>query len=102
MHAGLRVPDSAFIRAACRRHGGAVALTSANLSGSESPTRTGDFRGLWPECAGVFDAGEVGTDRSGSTIVDLAAAGRFRVLRRGCAHEGVRRVLQRHGLTEQL
>ena len=96
------MPDSAFIREVCRRHGGAVALTSANVSGSESPICINDFRGLWQECAGVFDAGEVGTERSGSTIVDLAVAGRFRVLRPGCAHEEVRHVLQCYGLAEQL
>ncbi len=100
--AGIRVPDSAFIRAVCAAHGGAVALTSANLSGAHSPTCAEDFRELWPECAGVFDAGRVGDDRSGSTIVDLSAPGEFRLLRPGCALERVRGVLHAHGLRERM
>ena len=35
--AGVRVPDHGFTREVCRRAGGALALTSANLSGSTSP-----------------------------------------------------------------
>ena len=36
-HAGIRVPDSAFVRQVCRKLRRAVALTSANLSGEPSP-----------------------------------------------------------------
>ena len=100
--AGIRVPDSAFIRAVCRAHGGAIALTSANLSGAHSPTCVEDFRALWPECAGVFDAGRVGDDRSGSTIVDLSVPGEFGVLRAGCVLEHVKGVLHVHGLRERM
>lgn len=81
--AGIRVPDSAFIRAVCREHGGAVALTSANISGATSPTSTHDFEELWPQCAAVFDGGVVGADRAGSTVVDLSVANEFRILREG-------------------
>lgn len=35
--AGVRVPDQGFAREVCRRAGGALALTSANLSGATSP-----------------------------------------------------------------
>ena len=35
--AGLRVPDSAFVRDVCRSLRRAIALTSANLSGDPSP-----------------------------------------------------------------
>ena len=100
--AGIRVPDSPFIRAVCRAHGGAVALTSANLSGAASPTNVADFQELWGACAGVFDAGRVGHDRSGSTIVDLSAPGQFAVVRPGCALECARSVLLAQGLTERM
>jgi 2',5'-phosphodiesterase len=95
------VPDSAFIRSVCRRHGGAIALTSANISGAASPTSAQDFRELWHRCAAVFDGGPLGADRSGSTIVDLSAAGRFRIVRTGSAPELVRSVLaQKYSLKE--
>jgi tRNA A37 threonylcarbamoyladenosine synthetase subunit TsaC/SUA5/YrdC len=47
--AGIRVPDSEFIRAVARAHGGALALTSANVSGGISTLAVEEFRELWPE-----------------------------------------------------
>ena len=41
--AGVRVPDSAFIRAVCRQHAGALALTSANISQGLSPQSVAEF-----------------------------------------------------------
>lgn len=87
------MPNSDFIRAVCRHHGGAIALTSANISGAVSPTATEDFWELWGSCAAVFDGGRLGADRSGSTIVDLSVPGAFRIVRAGSAPEHVRSVL---------
>ena len=100
---GIRVPDSGFIREVCRRHGGALALTSANLSGAASPLDTSEFRHLWPRCAAVFDGGRIDAGRSGSTVLDLSAPGVFRIARSG-ADEHVaryRRVLTEAGLVEE-
>lgn len=41
---GIRIPDSAFIRAVCRQHRAALALTSANISGSMSSVDVGEFQ----------------------------------------------------------
>ena len=96
------MPDSNFIRGVCRAHGGAIVLTSANISGGSSPTNVADFRELWPLCAVVFDAGALGADRAGSTIADLSQAGSFRVVREGSEPASVRHVLtEQFGLIEQ-
>ena len=77
------MPDSKFIRSVCRAHGGAIVLTSANISGGESPTDISDFQELWPLCAAIFDLGSLGRDRAGSTIIDLSVAGSFKIVREG-------------------
>ena len=82
--AGIRVPANGFIRDVCRLHGGALALSSANISGGRSPVEISEFRELWPQCAAVFDGGTIrGAGRHGSTIFDLSEPGSFRILRRG-------------------
>ena len=96
------MPNSGFIRGVCRAHGGAIVLTSANISGGSSPTHVAEFRELWPLCAAVFDAGALGVDRAGSTIVDLSLVGSFRVVREGSEPASVRHVLtDQFGLTER-
>ena len=89
------MPDSEFIRSACRAHGGAIVLTSANISGGESPTDISDFQELWPLCAAIFDLGRLGRDRAGSTIIDLSVAGSFSIVREGSEPDSVRKVLAR-------
>eukprot|EP00884_Botryococcus_braunii_P003659 jgi/Botrbrau1/13294/Bobra.27_2s0014.1 len=86
---GVRVPDQDFIREVCRRHGGAIALTSANPSGSPSCLAVSEFAHLWPHCAAVFDGGAIAGIRDGSTIVDLSQEGRFAIRRRGTACDRV-------------
>lgn len=80
---GIRVPDSSFIRKVVEIFGGAIALTSANLSGQLSTIKIEEFSALWPHCAYVFDAGELPPTREGSTVVDLTIQGTFKVLRSG-------------------
>jgi tRNA A37 threonylcarbamoyladenosine synthetase subunit TsaC/SUA5/YrdC len=41
---GVRIPDSPFIRALCRQHRGALALTSANISGGMSSIAVDEFQ----------------------------------------------------------
>jgi 2',5'-phosphodiesterase len=80
---GVRIPDNKFIRAVCRQHRGALALTSANISGQKSSLAVDEFEALWPQCDVVFDGGAISSSRKGSTIVDLTVAGEYRFVRQG-------------------
>ena len=93
----MRIPDSDFIRGICKQHGGAVALTSANLSGGLSPLCGNDFTELWPHCSAVFNGLRIQADRAGSTIVDLTTPGQYAIVRPGVQNEEVQRVLQHAG-----
>jgi len=44
---GVRVPDSAFVRAVAREFGEPLALTSANRSGGQSSVSVAEFSELW-------------------------------------------------------
>lgn len=90
---GVRVPDCAFIRELCHNYGGAIALTSANISGSTSTVEIEEFRDLWPQLGGVFDAGRIRADRAGSTIIDLTKPGHFAIHRQGIDCERVNELL---------
>lgn len=81
----MRVPDEDFIREVCRRHAGALALTSANPSGAPSCLAVSEFSHLWPQCTAVFDGGTIVGIRDGSTIVDLSREGVFAIKRWGTA-----------------
>ena len=99
---GIRIPDNAFCRG-IGRAAGAVALTSANLSGHHSTIAVEEFRDLWDQCDAVFDGGRLGDGRSGSTIIDLtrAVAGEFRFVRVGSDVDSLRALLvDKYGLTE--
>jgi len=122
--AGIRVPDSTFIRRLAREFGGALALTSANLSGAPSSLTVNEFEHLWPEarthhwlavstlpclthaplslqCACVFDGGQMPPDRRGSTIVDLCQAGTYHIIRDGSALPQVTAMLTKAGLSKR-
>ncbi|KAK9846341.1 hypothetical protein WJX81_001906 [Elliptochloris bilobata] len=58
---GVRVPDSAFLAEVCRRHGGALALTSANPSGGASSVAVDEFDELWPRSPAVMAAIDIRT-----------------------------------------
>ncbi|XP_002991001.2 yrdC domain-containing protein, mitochondrial isoform X1 [Selaginella moellendorffii] len=98
---GIRIPDSDFIRSVARAFDGALALTSANTSSRPSSICVEEFEHLWPQCAAVFDAGELSAGRAGSTIVDLTAEASFKVLRAGSALQETKKCLIRHGLSER-
>lgn len=97
---GIRIPDSAFIVQVAEAFGGALALTSANVSGHSSTIQIQEFKSLWPYCAAVFDAGELPSTREGSTIVDLTVPGVFKILRTGSALDSTVAVLEKHGLRD--
>ena len=97
---GIRIPDDAFCRGLGRAVG-AIALTSANLSGRHSTVAPEEFRDLWGECDAVFDGGRLDDGRSGSTIVDLTRAGAFKIVRVGSGCDELRETLRaRFGLAE--
>lgn len=99
---GVRVPDAPFVREVCRRVGATpVALTSANVSQAQSCLEVPEFLGaLGHGLARVFDGGRLGSDRQGSTIVDLSQRGHYRVMRNGSALKETLAILHRHRLTE--
>lgn len=80
---GVRVPDCNFIRVIARGSGTALALTSANLSGQSSSVCIKDFEDLWGRCAYVYDGGLLPSGRAGSTVVDLTAPNKYKILRPG-------------------
>ena len=84
------MPDSDFVREVCRRHQaaghGALALTSANLSGGQSSVEVAQFQELWDSCTAVFDAGRIEAEACGSTILDLCSPGLVKVVRAGIDH----------------
>ncbi|KAJ4796119.1 Threonylcarbamoyl-AMP synthase [Rhynchospora pubera] len=97
---GVRVPDFDFIRAVARGSRSALALTSANVSGSQSSVSIRDFEELWPQCALVYDGGILPSGRAGSTVVDLVQPGLYKILRDGSAREETTAILHTFGLKE--
>ena len=95
---GIRIPDSEFIRGVSRSFGGALALTSANISSHLSTIRVEEFEHLWPQCGYVFNAGVLPGGRSGSTIVDLTQKGSYKVIRSGSVLQETIQVLDKFGL----
>ncbi|PKU79501.1 hypothetical protein MA16_Dca000847 [Dendrobium catenatum] len=97
---GVRVPDNNFIRAIARGSGGALALTSANLTGQASSISPKDFEHLWHHCEYVFDGGLLQDGRAGSTVVDLTKPGAYKILRPGSARDKTVAVLHSFSLEE--
>ena len=94
----VRIPDSPFLRAVCRHVQMPLALTSANISGDQSPIQTAEMDGVADQCALIFDHGKVGELRAGSTIIDLRQPGTFSVIRPGSALEATCNLAIQHGL----
>ncbi len=102
----VRIPDFPFLRAICRQVQTPLALTSANLSGEQSPVHTSEFGHIAESCEVVFDDGALGQQldlsdalkRAGSTIVDLRTPGAFKIVRDGSAMDATKQVLVRRGL----
>lgn len=99
--AGIRIPDSPFIIGLCRAFGGAIALTSANLSGGSSSLEVEGFRELWPRCGAIYDSGRIDASPAGSTIIDLSSPGSFKILRPGVVELETKAVLERHGIAQR-
>lgn len=94
----VRIPNCNLLRAICRQLQAPIALTSANLSGSESPIRAQEIHGVSNSCSLILDAGVLGEKRAGSTIVDLTIPGCYAILREGSAYSETTSTLTKHGL----
>lgn len=98
----VRIPDNDFVRGVCRESAHPLALSSANISASESCLTVEEFSALWPQIDRVYDGGPLhrqDPQRLGSTIVDLSAPGQFTIRRTGCAHSAVLKVLSQFHLS---
>ena len=113
---GIRIPDHLFVRHLCRQAAqllggcsGPLALTSANVSGSDSCLEVCEFSNALFQRPGnhldaIFDGGHLGQTRQsrlGSTIVDLSRKGCYRIIRQGSAEQNTIRTLQKYGLLEK-
>jgi len=98
---GIRIPDFPFLQKIVHSFG-PIALTSANISNTQSSLDVEEFKDLWNDLAVIFDGGKLLSDsRTGSTVVNLSVPGKFNVIRSGQALDTTRKVLLEHGLVEQ-
>ncbi len=98
---GIRIPDYPFIREVCRLTNLPLALTSANVSNTQSALAIGEFSELYPKLSCIFDGGTLGlteTSRQGSTIVDLSKQGYYKIIRPGSAEISTTNKLKQFGL----
>ncbi|XP_067390021.1 threonylcarbamoyl-AMP synthase [Emydura macquarii macquarii] len=102
---GVRIPNHPFIREVAQACSGPLALTSANISTQASTLTVLEFQDLWPQLSLVIDGGAVGDIQSlecrlGSTVVDLSVAGKYNIIRPGCALTPTVEILEKkYGLT---
>lgn len=99
---GVRIPDYPFLREVCRLAGSPLALTSANLSNTQSSLSVDEFSSLHPSLQLVFDGGQLSASeeaRLGSTVLDLSQAGNYHIIRAGSASNIVQRVMQKYGIS---
>jgi len=111
---GIRIPDHFFVRELCRRLQSfegccsPIALTSANVSGSDSCLETSEFAETLlsrpnSKLEMIFDGGRLGEtrlSRLGSTIVDLSTKGYYKIIRQGSAESQTVKILKSHDLLE--
>lgn len=101
---GIRIPDHKFVREISRSCQGPIALTSANVSSTQSTLNIQEFKNLWPQLDIVFDGGELGDtfhSRAGSTVVDLSVQGTFKIIREGSAIKSTLAALCSHHLQDR-
>ena len=103
---GIRIPNYPFMRRLISQCGYPLALTSANVSNTQSTLAVEEFQDLWPQLDMVINGGKVTesenpTTRKGSTVVNLSQPGRFGIIREGSSYIHTVQVLKgKHGFTE--
>ncbi|MBO7371620.1 MAG: threonylcarbamoyl-AMP synthase [Bacteroidales bacterium] len=80
---GIRVPQSEFCRQLCRRFGGAIVSTSANISGEEAPASFEDINAaILDEVDHIVDpCYEEGATGISSQIIKVGLDGEVKVIR---------------------
>ena len=81
---GFRIPDHPFILALLKQFGGALASTSANLSG-QPPARNVEYglQSIDGEVDLAVDGGPLPPDSPASTVVQVFADSTWKILRQG-------------------
>ncbi|CAB3980790.1 yrdC domain-containing, mitochondrial-like [Paramuricea clavata] len=100
---GIRIPDYEFIRQLAIHCDSPLALTSANKSATKSSLDIKEFQDLWEHLAVVFDGGTLGDTeecRKGSTVVNLATPGTYKIIRDGSALLKTSNTLHKFNLKE--
>lgn len=80
---GIRIPQSEFCRQLCRRFGGAIVSTSANISGEEAPATFADINAsILDEVDHIVDpCYEEGATGVSSQIIKVGLDGEVKVIR---------------------
>ena len=80
---GIRIPQSEFCRQLCRRFGGAIVSTSANISGEEAPASFEDINAsILDEVDHIVDpCYEEGATGISSQIIKVGLNGEIKVIR---------------------
>lgn len=100
---GIRIPNSWFIRQLVESCNEPLALTSANVSGSQSTLAVEEFADIWSQLGAVYNGGPIPDSpsaRLGSTVVDLSSPGVYRIIRPGCALSDTVAKLHNYGLVK--
>ncbi|XP_060515936.1 threonylcarbamoyl-AMP synthase [Cylas formicarius] len=95
---GIRIPDHSFINCLAIGLNKPIALTSANLSNTPSALNIFGFEKIWDRIPAIFDGGNLGSDPSASTIVDLSTIGLYQIVREGVACGNTVKILSDFGL----
>lgn len=101
---GIRIPDHKFIQSLAQECREPLALTSANISASQSTLKVQEFKHLWPQLGLVCDGGVLGDteeSRLGSTVVNLSKPGKYQIIRNGSAYKSTVNLLSKYGLQEE-
>lgn len=93
---GIRIPNCDLVRNISRING-AIALTSANISGESSSTSVDQFESLLSKLTYVIDTGSLESNL-GSTVVDLSNKGYYNILRKGDDYNIFIECLEKYGL----
>ena len=80
---GIRIPQSEFCRQLCRRFGGAIVSTSANISGEEAPASFEDINAsILDEVDHIVDpCYEEGATGVSSQIIKVGLDGEIKIIR---------------------
>ena len=92
---GFRIPDHPFILQLLKKYGGALASTSANLSGQPPARNVEDaLRSIDGEPALAVDGGPLPPDSPASTVIRVFSDSSWKILRPGpVTEEQIRRAL---------